>query len=237
MLPLYRIQVLIFILNLVSFYSWSQSRTYNYNFDGFKKKNQYFGLTLAYNYSGFKIEHSKRLIGNSSFRFNEGQASSGLTLSMVNNFKIGEFFDFRVLPSVSLSYRRLNYTATNSSVVQSKLIESVFGEIPLLIRFTSAPYRDKRFFLITGVKYAYDFASNSRSDKNRFEIVRISPHDFQVEVGMGMQFYLPYFIFSPELKFSHGIGNLLIYDKKVPESTIIEKLFSKVITFSFHFEG
>ena len=29
---------------------------------------------------------------------------------MVNNFKIGDYFDFRLLPSVSLSYRKINYT-------------------------------------------------------------------------------------------------------------------------------
>ena len=107
----------------------------------------------------------------------------------------------------------------------------------MLIRFTSAPYKDKRFYVLAGVKYSYDFSSNSRSDKNKFEIIRISPHDFQVEVGIGMQFYMPFFIFSPEFKFSHGLGNLLIYDKNLVESTIIEKLFSKIITFSFHFEG
>ena len=52
-----------------------------------------------------------------------------------------------------------------------------------------------------------------------------------------MQFYLPYFIFSPEIKFSHGLNNILIYDNKLPESTIIEKLFTKAFTLSFHFEG
>ena len=105
------------------------------------------------------------------------------------------------------------------------------------IRFTSDPYHDKKFYVATGVKYSYDFASNSRSDQDRFKIVRISPHDFQYEIGAGIQFYLPFFIFSPEIKYSHGLGNLLIYDGKIPESTIIEKLYSKSLTISFHFEG
>ena len=83
----------------------------------------------------------------------------------------------------------------------------------------------------------YDFSSNSRTDKNRFDILRISPHDFQFEIGAGLQFFLPYFIFSPEIKFSHGLNNLLIYDSDFIESTIIEKLFSKSFTISFHFEG
>lgn len=114
---------------------------------------------------------------------------------MITNFKIGDYFDFRVLPSIALSYRSLAYQDLNTGIETKERIESVFGEIPLLVRFTSAPYKDKRVYFITGVKYSYDFSSNSRSDKNQFKIVRISPHDFQLEIGVGMQFYLPYFIF------------------------------------------
>jgi hypothetical protein len=215
----------------------AQGGSTSYNYLNFKKKSHYFGLSIGYNTSGFKIEHSKRFINNTTYRWNEGVSNPGLTLSMVTNFKIGEYFDFRVLPSIALSYRSLAYININSKVERKDRIESVFGEFPLLVRYTSAPYKDKRVFFLTGVKYSYDFASNSRTDENQFQIVRISPHDFQFEIGAGLQFYLPYFIFSPEIKFSHGLNNILIYDSKLPESTIIEKLFSRTFTISLHFEG
>ncbi|MBK9107947.1 MAG: PorT family protein [Saprospiraceae bacterium] len=215
----------------------AQDHAKSYNYNTFKNKTHYFGLTIGYNSSGYKLEHSRRFIQNPDFKWNEGVSNPGLTLSMITNFKLGQNFDFRVLPSISLSYRTLSYQAINSNVEKKERIESVFGELPLLVRFTSAPYKDKRVYFLGGVKYSYDFSSNSRSDKNQFNIVRISPHDFHVEIGAGMQFYLPFFIFSPEIKFSHGINNILIYDSALPESTVIEKLFSKSFTISFHFEG
>jgi hypothetical protein len=58
-----------------------------------------------------------------------------------------------------------------------------------------------------------------------------------LEYGAGIQFYLPYFIFSPEIKFSHGIGNVLLYNRSLQESTVLEKLLSRGFTLSFHFEG
>lgn len=209
----------------------------NINFDGLSKKNHYYGLTLAYNYSTFKIEHSRRLIPAGSFAINNPNGKSGLTLSMVTNFKMGEYFDFRILPSIAISNRSLDYFSGGSKIPKTQTIESVFGEVPILLRFTSEPYRDKRVFLVSGIKYTYDFASNSRTDKKKFELVRISPHDFQFEIGAGLQFYMPYFIFTPEIKLSHGLGNLLIYDSKLIESTVIDKLYSRTITFSLHFEG
>jgi hypothetical protein len=52
-----------------------------------------------------------------------------------------------------------------------------------------------------------------------------------------MQFFFPFFIFSPELKISQGIGNTLIYNPALQESTVLEKLLSRTFTISLHFEG
>lgn len=228
---------MVFILCVMASNAIAQGKYKSINYNSYKKKNYYFGLSLGYNSSGFKIKHSKRFVDHPTYRINEGISSPGLTLSMISNFKIGTYFDFRILPSIALVYRKLGYYATDGSPERTDLIESVFGEMPLLVRFTSDPYKDKKVFITSGIKYMYDFSSNSRSDQNRFKIVRISPHDFQYEIGAGMQFYLPFFIFSPEIKYSHGLGNLLIYDGKIQESTIIEKLYSKSFTITFHFEG
>lgn len=239
MLRLHRIEIIVVFATLLfaeSSVLGQHGRT-NINFDGLSKKNHYYGLTLAYNYSTFKIEHSRRLTPASSFAINNPNGKSGLTLSMVTNFKMGEYFDFRILPSIAISNRSLDYFSGGSKIPKTQTIESVFGEVPILLRFTSEPYHDKRVFLVSGIKYTYDFASNSRTDKKKFELVRISPHDFQFEIGAGLQFYMPYFIFTPEIKLSHGLGNLLIYDSKLIESTVIDKLYSRTITFSLHFEG
>jgi len=118
----------------------------------------------------------------------------------------------------------------------SKKIESVFFEAPFLLRFKSVPYRDKRAFIITGMKYSYDVASNSKT-RQASSLVKISPHDFQVEFGAGVQFFFPYFIFSPEIKISQGLGNTLIYNNDLNEARVLEKITSRVFTISFHFEG
>ena len=71
---------------------------------------------------------------------------------------------------------------------------------------------------------------------NISSLVKISPHDFQVEVGAGMQFFFPYFILSPEVKLSQGIGNILIYNDALKEASVLEKLLSQTLSISIHFE-
>ncbi|MEM9837239.1 MAG: outer membrane beta-barrel protein [Bacteroidota bacterium] len=209
----------------------------NYNFRDFSQKPYYFGITLAINSSRYTPFRSEDFIFSDSIRIVESLNGPGFNLGIITNLKIGQYFDFRFLPTLSFAERNLNYTAGARRVRErQRTVESVFVELPFHFRYKSAPYKDKRLFLIAGIKYNFDVASESRA-RQADQLVKISPHDFQLEYGAGIQFFFPYFIFSPEFKISHGIGNTLIFNPNLPESTVLEKVLSRTFTLSFHFEG
>lgn len=212
----------------------------NFNYLDFANKPYYFGITLGYNTSKFRVAHSKNFILNDSLLTAESTAGPGFNLGMIANLKVGEYFDFRVLPTLSFAERTLVYQQTRRNVLVSgyreRKVESVFVELPFHVRYKSDPYNDMRFFVIAGVKYSYDVASDSRS-RQATDLVKISPTDFLIEYGAGVQIFFPYFIFSPEVKMSHGVGNILIFDAKLQQSTVIEKVRSRVLTISLNFEG
>ena len=214
----------------------AQTAKGNYNFLDFNQKPYYFGITLAYNSSNFKVFQSKDFPLNDSISVVQSVTGPGFNLGIVTNLKIGEHFDIRFLPTLSFAERNLNYNLTVGDRPASRRVESVFVEMPFHARYKSVPYRDMRLFVITGVKYAFDVASDSRS-RNADQLVKIAPNDFAFEIGAGIQFFLPYFIFSPEIKFSHGLNNILIFDKNLDESSVIEKVLSRGFTLSLHFEG
>lgn len=209
----------------------------NYNFLDFNKKNYYFGITLAYNKSNYKIDRSKNFILNDSIAGLESVKGPGFNLQVVSNLKLGENFDIRFLPGFSFAERRMEFDPTrrNAKNYEKGAIESVFVELPFHVRYKSAPYHDKRVFVMGGLKYSYDIQAKSR--QRLTNNLKVSPTDFQVEMGAGIQMFFPYFIFSPEIKFSHGIGNILIYQNTLKESNVIERLMSRTFTISFHFEG
>lgn len=206
----------------------------NYNFRDFNRKSYYFGINIGFNSSGYKLQQSGFFINNDSIKVTEGNSEVGVNMHMVTNLKLGEYFDFRFLPGFSFAQRGLEFTSVADSKVIERKIESVFFELPFHIRFKSEPYKDKRLFVVAGLKYSYDVQTNSKSRKS---LIRIAPHDFQYEVGVGMQMFYPYFIFSPEIKFSRGLGNILIYDKSQNEARVLENVVSQIFTISFNFEG
>ena len=216
----------------------SQVNKGNHNFREFQAKSYYFGLTFGYNHSNFQLLQSKKFILNDSFNIAEGLGGSGLNVSIVANMKLGEYFDFRFLPGFSFVGRKFFYVNAVDEIEQIRSIESVLVQMPLQVRFKSDPFHDMRVFVLAGAKYTYDVASNARIRQEQANrIIRISPHDFALEVGAGCQFFLPYFIFSPEVKYSQGIGNILIYNSNLSQSTVLEKVLSRTFTISLHFEG
>jgi Outer membrane protein beta-barrel domain len=235
---LHRSTLILFACCLLSYIdSKAQSSKGNYNFLEFQQKPYYFGITLGYNSSDFKITHSNQFINNDSIRIAESVTGPGFNLGIVSNLKIGQYFDFRFLPTLSFAEKNISYAAPNDfRPTYDRKVEQVLIELPFHARYKSDPYNDVRLFMIAGIKYSFDVASDSRA-RQANELVKISPTDFALEYGAGIQFFFPFFIFSPEIKVSHGIGNILIYNDNVEESNVIEKVFSRALTISLHFEG
>ena len=230
--------VVFLICSLSSVYA--QRASGNYNYLDFNQKPYYFGITLGYNVNNFKVYRSKQFFTNDSTRIVNGVTGPGFNLGVVTNLKIGEYFDIRFLPTLSFADRKVSYVKPKSTSPVTDPFDGVLVELPFQVRYKSAPYHDKRLFVILGAKYSYDVASNSKARQRKdgqYKAINISPTDFQVETGVGLQMYFPYFIFSPELKFSQGLNNIMLYDKELYKGNILEKVFSRALTISLHFEG
>lgn len=238
MFYLHRTKIILGLLIFIFAQStYGQNVTDSYNFRDFQQKPYYFGITLAYNQSSFRPFRSKEFLLSDSIQTVQSLKGPGFNLGIVTNLKIGDYFDFRFLPTLSFAERTLEYNKNNRETPFSqRKVESVFVELPFHARYKSAVYKDIRLFVIAGVKYSFDVASDSRS-RQADQLVKISPTDFALEYGAGIQFFFPYFIFSPEFKISQGLGNTLIYDSNLEESTVLEKVLSRTFTLSFHFEG
>lgn len=228
--------IIIVLAQLKGLTQYSGSRSIaNYLYH--KAKPYYFGIDLGYDNSNMFLKKSNYFVDNTKYLVVEPNNGIGFHVHMVVNLKLGETYDLRLLPGFAFTDKKIDYyTDLTGNLSTDKKIESVFVEVPVLARYKSAPYNDMRAYVITGIKYLYDVNSNAKN-RNNENLIKISPHDFQFEIGGGVQFFFPFFIFSPEIKFSSGIGNVLIYDKNLKESTVLEKVLSKSISISFHFEG
>ena len=135
-----------------------------------------------------------------------------------------------------LTQRDINY-AFNGGYSVTKPVESIFAELPLLLKFKSTRHGNIRFYVIGGGKISYDFGSESLADRDPDKpFVAIVPWNYYYEFGCGLDMYFYFFKFSPEVKLSKGINNVLApYDDVYSGS--FSRLRSNMIYFSLNFEG
>lgn len=205
------------------------------NFQQFEHKKIYFGITLGYNSSDFKLTHSSEFIHNDSIYVVNPRKGPGFNLGIISNLKLGKYFDVRFIPSLSFAEKNLEFDLLEDSAT-TRTIESIYMEFPVSIRFKSQPFGDVRIYVLGGMKYGLDFASNAEKRKAEDQVT-IGQHDLSYEYGIGVQFFFPMFIFSPELKISHGLFNVHVPNQQLNLARGIDKLFSRTFLISLHFEG
>jgi hypothetical protein len=206
----------------------------------------HFGFTIGTNYSVLKYDFSSQWYhqnpSDTVLRISS-QGSPGITLGAVADLHLGskksfwrDHLDLRFIPSLVLSERQLVYTMKDSTVIK-KTIESALVEFPLMIKFKSDRFQNLRFYVIGGGKYSYDLSSTAKASKNPQDPkVSIYPNNYSYEFGAGLDLYFPYFKFSPEIKLSQGINNILVPDNTI-YSGVFTRFRSNFIYFSLYFEG
>ena len=178
-----------------------------------------------------------------------GKSSFGFTIGIIGNLRLGKYFDLRFVPDLAFGERELVYTLNtfkdgNSQIVTTgqggvppKKIYSTIIELPLELKYKSKRYRNTRAYIIGGVKYNIDLASEAK--KNQDEVnnkhIRLNRHDIMFEVGIGFDFYTTYFKFGTELKMGYSMNDLLVHENNI-YTDVIDKLTSKIFQLSFTFE-
>lgn len=163
----------------------------------------------------------------------------GFTIGIVGNLRLGNHFDLRFVPSLAFGERHLDYQIyqDRDTLVQvSKSNASTFVDFPLHIKFRSKRHNNVAAYLISGLKYSLDLASDKKNeDKNNDLPVRMNQHDLAVDVGVGFDFYNNYFKFGVEAKMSYGIFDILVPAGYVYTGGL-ERVNNKVFQLSFTFE-
>lgn len=200
------------------------------------KKKLHFGFTLGANNNDFKIRLDNEFLNIDTLQSISVRRFPGFVLGGIADFSFAENFNLRALPSIAFAQRNLVYKFTNSRSNREVKIESVYLEIPLLVKYRTRRFGNYGFYVTGGFKYSYDLASNIDAQRSLADpVVAVQPHTFSYEMGVGFDIYFPFFKLSPELKLTNGISNALVKDGYVYTESM-NGLWSRIVNFSFHFE-
>ena len=185
-------------------------------------KKMHFGFTLGINSLDFRIKYNPDVIFKDSLYVLESNNQKGFNLGIVSNFRLGKYTDLRFIPTLVFGERQLIYSFADSNNILSekKAIESTLLDFPIHLKYKSERYNNFRSYVICGLKYSMDIASQEDIVEDGNVVLKLKQHDLMGEIGFGMDFYLEFFKFSPQIKISSGILNLLVKDETIYTQSI-----------------
>ncbi len=220
-------------------------------------ENQYhFGFILGINHMLFSVktvddvasikwsaDQSPDLFGDSLYVYSvTSTPTPGFSVGILANLRLAKYVDMRFIPTLSFGERHLNYNVLRYRngeplfVELRKSITSTIIEIPLEFRYKSKRLNNFRAYVLGGMKYSLDLASQKKGkNNNNTSNVKLERHDFSLEIGAGTEFYTTYFKFGIEAKMGYGFRNLVIEEDHMYSGSL-ESLKSKVFLLSFTFE-
>jgi hypothetical protein len=206
-----------------------------FNIHELGRKQIYFGIALGVNVANYKIVR-KPLTGIDTIKTVTAGIGPGFNLGIIGNWQFSKYFDLRFIPTLSFADRNIKYTTILRQHPDTTLpVSSIYLDFPLQLRFKSDPIKNVRVYVIAGIRYDYDLASNSSARTS--SILKVDKTDLAAEYGIGLMIYFPYFIMSPELKVSQGLLNINSPTQGLIYSTVIQKLYSRTFTFTLNLEG
>src|SRR5919107_308045 len=200
----------------------------------------YFGLSISYNSSTLHPSKHPTFLQNDSVLSVEPGSSGGIALGLVGTLQLSPRFSLRANPQLIIGGAKyftynLKYPTFEEKSIEKKTLPSNIVSFPFQLKFNSDRIRNFRTYMMGGIKYDIDLASNSQA-RNAEDLVKLKKNDFGIEAGIGFNFFFRFVTFSPELKISNGLTNIHSRDVNLKFSNVIDKLHSRMIVFSIILE-
>ena len=249
------------------------------NLPGYDNERYHYGFIIGYNQMLLSIDYKDNyqniihspnelpaseilsgtndLFTSSNFRVENiiPHMTNGFTVGIVGNLRLANYFDLRLIPTLSFGERKITYNIvslqesidpqdpekTIINEVEKSITtttHSTFVEIPLHVKYRSKRLNNTAAYVIAGANYKIDMASRKKNyDENngKPKTLNVNRHDVAAEIGAGFDFYTGYFKLGIELKMSYGLLNIA-KDENFMYTNSFDNLRNKTFQLSFTFE-
>ena len=198
-----------------------------------------FGYYIGLIQTEYVVEYKESIYPETEVVINGGV---GFKIGVVGEMRINKNLSLQFEPGLSSNVKTL-YFNNNTLLTERdsvREVPSTYLHLPLLLKFSANRLNNIRPFVIGGVSYDYNFSANEENpDDNLAGEFRLKRHNFMYEIGIGMDFYLSYFKFSPSIVGVFSMNNELIpdnIDSTSPYTGPIESLATRGVFLKLVFD-
>lgn len=163
--------------------------------------------------------------------------SPGFSVGVLADLRINSHLSLRLIPTMHFGDKTVVFREQNSGELERQQIKSTYVSLPIEAKIAAERFNNYRPYVIAGVSPMLDLTVKKQRP------ILVKPFDLMLEVGLGCDFYLPFFKLNPEVKFAFSILDVLDKDRKdlldanyLKYTQSLDKAVAKMIVFSFYFE-
>ena len=222
-----------FLLNVYS----QSGNTKITNLQNFDQKKIHFGYFVGMNNYNYKLDYvinpDKRTLINKQ---------TGINVGLIGDLKLRKNLNLRFEPGLYTNKSEIVfYDRQKLPKISDTLrsMKSTYIHLPLLLKYSAKRLNNFKPYILGGLSTSFNLSSNQNSpEDNNNGVFRLKANTFYYELGFGIDFYLPYFKFSPSIRGVFSLKNELVTDSdpESPWTSNIDKMSARAIfiNFSFH---
>lgn len=160
----------------------------------------------------FVINYKDSQFGEANVDVNQ---KFGFNIGVVAERQLHKNLSLRFEPGLMTNVKKLIFRNDGIAIDSVRKVSGTYMHVPLLFKFSTDRLNNIRPYVLGGVSFDHNFSSNEKNpDDNTTGSTkfRMKTSNLMYELGIGMDFYLPYFKFSPSIMGIFAINNELVPD-------------------------
>ena len=212
----------------------------------------HFGILVGMNLQDMEFEN----IGPQTITLDDGTTqestilcdadkwNAGFSVGVLADLRLSQHLNLRFAPSMHFGAKHLtfrNLTETDSEgrpLEATQDMKNTYIALPIDLKFSAQRWNNYRPYITAGVSPMINLTSKNQ------EYIQLKRSDFFVEVGLGVDLYLPFFKLIPELKFCYSLRDALDHDHAGELQDVNQRKYtnavsrgaSKMIVLTLYFE-
>ena len=169
---------------------------------------------------------------------------SGFNVGVLGEFRLNTHFQFRIAPTMYFGTRYLTFLNHSEVDINDKPTEerqqlkTAYISCALDLIFAAPRFNNHRPYIVTGLNPMINLSGRDN------DYIKLKRYDVYAELGIGCDYYLPFFKLRPELKFMYSLTNSLDTDhvnhlknrNMIQYTNSVSRARTKIIALTFYFE-
>lgn len=169
------------------------------------ERSWHYGFYIGIHDQSLKIQNQAYIEATTGAQWiaENDKQNFGFSVGILGNWRLHKYVDLRLSPGLHFGSKHFTLRNLQNGKREGQEMRSTFIALPMESKITAPRFNNYRPYITMGLHPMLDLTSALGQP------IRTKAFQTYASVGMGCDFYLPFFKLNPEIKFLFGLHDVL----------------------------